>query len=295
MTSIAQALIQSGYQVLIVSSSIDLLKAIFFRRNSVFILSLASAGGALLTRHSVFILHGFSCASTGILSSLVKNALFVVCSKFASAVVSISEITRLINSQVLGVRVTHVIPNPVRLMPLVLGDHQRPKVVFLGRLDTTKGVHLIAAAMRRLAKDRPYLQCCMLGDGPAKVELATEYGDQVKFYGWVDLQQEDRFLDTSTIFISLNELEPFGLTIFEAAQRGCFLCLPPTGGFVPYLRDYPRVRWLDGMPDVDSVSAALQECIETVMIESPEALKPFTMDEHNRRALDAYCQIIEKL
>ena len=107
------------------------------------------------------------------------------------------------------------------------------KLVFVGRLNKNKGVHLLLNAISQLVVNQnANIQLDVLGDGPELASLKTlaidmNIQNRVNFYGWVDnnsLAQKLKHYQLA-IFPSLIE-EGFGLTALEALASHCNVVLP---------------------------------------------------------------------
>lgn len=97
-----------------------------------------------------------------------------------------------------------------------------PVVLSLGRLDSYKRVDRTMEAMTRL---RQPAQLVVVGDGPMRPRLerlAAQLGlsDAVHFVGRVDDHEVHRWLATSSVVVTLSEIEAFGLTVVEGLVTG---------------------------------------------------------------------------
>jgi len=100
------------------------------------------------------------------------------------------------------------------------------RVVFVGRLSRTKGVHYLLKAMRIAHQELPKAVLVLLGEGhdsESFVQLTDELGlnDVVTFLGWADRETVQAELARSTVvaFPSIYP-EAFGISGIEAMAHG---------------------------------------------------------------------------
>ncbi|RRA48242.1 glycosyltransferase family 4 protein [Acidipila sp. EB88] len=107
-----------------------------------------------------------------------------VCSRFASRVVCVSETVKQDVAPYLPARIITVIRNWVAQIPrmhLPEQDGRTLRLLYVGRLERYKGVHLILEAMKRLHD----VELTVVGGGPAQAELEQlAAGMPVQFVGF---------------------------------------------------------------------------------------------------------------
>ena len=142
------------------------------------------------------------------------------------------------------------------------GHERRRRVVFAGRIVTSKGVRTLVEAAREV--DAEFLIC---GDGwqlEAMRRLARRRGleDRVRFKGWLDpdgLAQE--FAEASIVVVPSLWPEPFGIVGIEAFAAGRPVIATDTGGIGDWLQD--GVSGLLVAPgDAAALAAALGELLD---------------------------------
>lgn len=94
----------------------------------------------------------------------------------------------------------------------------RPRFVFLGRLQASKGIDLL---LRAWADARLDADLVIAGDGPERAAVEAAVGDGVTYVGWVDAETKGALIRSATalVFPSLWP-ETFGLVIAESLLLG---------------------------------------------------------------------------
>lgn len=130
----------------------------------------------------------------------------------------------------------HTLPNPVHIPDV---DTLPPpvdagRVLFVGRLESYKGVELFAA----LARARPGVRFAMAGDGSARAAIEAQRPDNLALLGKLD---SDVLLDAvrSAACIVVPSLWPeaFGLTAVEGLAAGTPVIASRTGGLTEIVHD----------------------------------------------------------
>lgn len=130
-------------------------------------------------------------------------------------------------------------PPPVR-PPDVLGP---PKVVFLGRLVTTKGVWLLLDASRLLKDQCRVFQVFIVGDGPERTALESHARSlglmgQVQFLGKLAQPQVEELMNSANIVVVPSLAgEVFGMVVAESMLRELPVIASDNGAFVEVLGD----------------------------------------------------------
>ena len=127
-------------------------------------------------------------------------------------------------------------------------DDQRPwRVLFVGRMETLKGGHMLLSALPRTQAHvgRP-LHVTFVGDGRARTDWERQAqrlfsgaaAPQVSFVGWVSPDRRDRLLAEADL-VAMPSLwpEPFGLIGVEAAALGVPVAAFAVGGIPEWLKD----------------------------------------------------------
>lgn len=102
--------------------------------------------------------------------------------------------------------------------------HQRPVVVFMGRLTMQKGGEYFVDLARHVLHEIPEALFVVAGDGDQYYSLmlknaASSLSAHLLFAGFVRNQQKAALLNRANVFVMPSLSEPFGLVALEAAQR----------------------------------------------------------------------------
>ncbi|MGL5006707.1 MAG: glycosyltransferase family 4 protein [Plesiomonas sp.] len=175
-----------------------------------------------------------------------------------------------------------VIPNFVN-MPTKLNINQHTRIGFVGRLSYEKGPDIFC----QLAKDHPYAEFHLYGDGPMRTELQAQYDDQVIFHGFcTDMAQIWPDIDLLCI---TSRAEGLPLAALEALAHGIPVCTFNIGGLGDLIRDNYN-GWLipaENIPKMnqaiahwltldDTTRTQLQQCAQELIANqyTPEAVVP---------------------
>ena len=146
------------------------------------------------------------------------------------------------------------LPNPVGIRTMSPPSAvQNGPVLFVGRLETYKGVELFAD----LARMRPQLKFAMAGDGNARDAISAAKLPNLTLLGHLDSETLDHVLLTARcVVIPSLWPEAFGLTAVEAMATGTPVIASNTGGLSEIIRD--GIDGLLAQPgDLDSFVEAL--------------------------------------
>ena len=158
-------------------------------------------------------------------------------------------------------------------------------VVFVGRLVSSKGVHVLLRALARLDGAR----ALVAGDGPARAGLEREaerLAVEVEFAGWIDAERRARLLRGSRVF-ALPSLwdEPFGIVGVEALAAGLPVVASEVGGIPFWLADGAG-GLLVPRGDAAALGAALRRVLDDPALATrlggsgPAAAARFSLDRH---------------
>jgi glycosyltransferase involved in cell wall biosynthesis len=178
-----------------------------------------------------------------------------------------------------------MVPNGIdteRFRPLASGVPGDPVVLYVGRMEPEKGVHLLVAACRQLKDRGVRFRLRVVGGkylgegspvGPYQHRLAADaaaLGDQVEFIPFVDRMNIPAVYQSAAIFCAPSIWdEPFGLTVAEAMSSGLPVVLSRRGA-LPVVAGDAGVYF--DPPDVAALADRLAELLA---------------DEPRRRALGA--------
>lgn len=177
----------------------------------------------------------------------------------ADDVVAVSGWEREVLADHFGVDAT-VVPNGIdvdRFRGATPEDRDRPYLLCVGRLEAYKGVqHLV-----RALPDLPGYDLVVAGRGPYRSHLqrlAGEVGvaDRVDFPGFVDDDRLPGLYAGAAAYVTLSELESYGLTVGEALAAGTPAVVRPTRALADWT-DRDAVVAVDGI-DPPAVASAVE-------------------------------------
>jgi glycosyltransferase involved in cell wall biosynthesis len=115
------------------------------------------------------------------------------------------------------------IPNFVDAKKFFPGKKEANKIVFVGRLDKEKGLHLLIEALAELQNKFDF-ELNVLGEGPLRKELelkAKNSGIKFNFFGFVMHSEIPFFLASASIFVLPSFFEVMPVSVIEAMSSGC--------------------------------------------------------------------------
>lgn len=245
---IANGLADLGVEVICESSLIIILKHLIVNSNLIYISSVKGGLINWIAKRSIYILHGWPTnRDYGAIRRIALIILHWFGSKTASITVSVSNLTRIMNNIQFGIQSDAVILNPCHFTKNYnLQKYQRKhEIIFCGKLVEGKGIDKIIEAFLLISKLRPEYNLVIIGDGPL-LSLIRKYNleNKITYLGVIKSRKQlVRRLSSAEIFVSLNELEPFGIVFVEAMFAGLKIVCPLTGGqneFIP--NQYPTFR-----------------------------------------------------
>ncbi|MGH9560485.1 MAG: glycosyltransferase family 4 protein, partial [Terracidiphilus sp.] len=108
-------------------------------------------------------------------------------------------------------------------------EGERRYLTFVGRLIPAKNIHRLLPALCELQQYNPELRVCVIGDGPLRESLQASFPG-VEFTGNLGSDKVRAYLRQTRVFVSGNEMEPFGIVYLEALSQGCAVAMPACGG-----------------------------------------------------------------
>ncbi|WP_082698185.1 glycosyltransferase [Novosphingobium fuchskuhlense] len=125
----------------------------------------------------------------------------------------------------------HPLPNPVTPFSTTrIAAERGEEVLFVGRIEATKGADLALAAARRAG-----VPIHLVGDGADRARLAAEY-PEAHFAGRLPPAAIGALAATARVLVMPSRYpEPYGLVAMEAALAGLPVILPPSALLAPDL------------------------------------------------------------
>jgi len=235
------------------------------------ILSTTAVFAAPFARRAICVAHGFPRADA---QGWARMAMIVASFKLANSLsqarlVAVSDYVAAHLRGLFNLKVDATIRNPVQLSFLepsaeVAG---RRYLTYVGRLIPAKNVHRLLPAMCDLQRENPDLRICIIGDGPQRAELESSFRTDppIEFTGDLDPLDVRRYLQRTKVFVSGNEMEPFGITYLEALSQVCAVGMPACGGGVEIALDFvgARVQLLPLSFERQGVLSALRRALNS--------------------------------
>jgi len=141
-----------------------------------------------------------------------------------------------------------------------------PLLVFSGRLEWEKGVHVLLAALPRLRRRHPGLRLVIAGSGTQQAALAARartlrLGRSAAFAGHLATPELAALLGAADVAVAPSLYEPFGLVALEAAAAGTPLVVSQTGG-LPEFVVHQRTGLLVPSGDSGALAAAITAILD---------------------------------
>lgn len=164
-----------------------------------------------------------------------------------------------------NLRVDAVIRNPLRsLFFEPYEERERHYLTYIGRLIPAKNIHRLLPAICEVQKENPHLRVCVIGDGPIREALKASFPG-VEFTGSLNSADVRAYLRQTKVFVSGNEMEPFGIVYLEALSQGCSVAMPACGGGLEIALDQvgKRVHLLPLSWDPAQVACVLRRALRS--------------------------------
>ncbi len=143
---------------------------------------------------------------------------------------------------------------------------QKPMVIYLGRLQYYKSLHIFIVAAKRILKKNPKVQFVIAGEGEEKKKLMNfakklEISDQVNFLGKVTEEEKVKIFQEAWVFVNPSYMEGWGITTIEANACG----VPAVASNVAGLKDAIKnneTGFLVDYKDYDSFTKSILALID---------------------------------
>jgi glycosyltransferase involved in cell wall biosynthesis len=105
---------------------------------------------------------------------------------------------------------------------------RRPRALFVGKLETAKGAHLLPGLARKLPSG---VELVVAGEGKLTQRLVEENLGNVRLLGWADRQTLQELMNTSSVLVFPSLWpEPLSRVLLEACAAGLPTVAFPVGG-----------------------------------------------------------------
>lgn len=151
-----------------------------------------------------------------------------------------------------------------------------PLIVFTGRLEWEKGVHILLDAMPPLRRQHPGIRLVIAGKGGKATELQKQarrlrLGKSVTFTGWLPEKDLHGLVAAADVAVIPSLYEPFGLVALEAAALQTPIVVSDTGGLTEIAdNDSVALTFIRG--DAESLATTL----DSVLVEKAATAKRVT-------------------
>ena len=185
-----------------------------------------------------------------------------------------------------------VVPNGVHVAQYAkaepipeLHDPDRPLLLFVGRLESRKGLDVLIRAFLRLRTTMPRVRLCVVGEGPERERtqqmVPPSIRPDVLFVGAVAEDQKARYHASADVFVAPNTGgESFGIILLEAMAAGLPVVASDIPGFRTVMKDGRQGRLV-----APQNAFALADAIATVLSNNRLGA---AMAEEGRRTVSEY-------
>lgn len=255
-----------GYDSYIVYGINELFKFILYSRslNFYYISSIEGGFFSIFFKKSIFVLHGFPNRNHINFFRFIFIYLITKLFSFLSTnVVSVSELTKHINASFFSINSDFSIHNCVDIefinKPINISS-KKNKILYVGRFVSGKNINLIIESFINFCFTNNKYELHIVG-GKFDNNLLSYYK---KYPIFIHDHISDTgtlvdFYDSSSIFISLNPLEPFGITFAEAFCRNLKIIAPSTGGQREFLPFDPGIVFINNVNSITEISSAFSK------------------------------------
>ena len=168
-------------------------------------------------------------------------------------------------------RTVHTVPLGIVCQPPAIRQARagRRRLLFVGRLERRKGIHVLLEVLPRLLERHPDWQCDLVGDRSilaapgvtfesvfSEQHAGAAWGDRLVFHGTLPDRDVQGFYRDADLFVAPSLYESFGLIFQEAMQYG----VPVVGcreGGVPEVVSHEEHGLLVPAGDTRALEAAL--------------------------------------
>ena len=114
------------------------------------------------------------------------------------------------------------INNPILLSPNESYVNKENIILFVGRINRTKGVDLMISVWEKLYKYIPNWKFYIVGDGESKLQLEHQVkSKQIPNILFLGFQNPAPYYAKAKIFWMMSKFEGWGMTLVESMQQGC--------------------------------------------------------------------------
>lgn len=198
-----------------------------------------------------------------------------------------------------------VLPNALQLPDASRIGHPSlehdSRVLFLGRLEASKGVATLIKAFALVAREFPNSRLVCAGEGNLDRwrQLATELGveERVAFPGWLTAEQCEKELAQASVFALPSHAEGLPMALLEAMAWQLAIVTTPVGG-IPDVIAHGTTGLFVKPDNVDELSNAIAQLLEKPELRAKLGLAArlkiqtsYSMEAHIKRLVAIYCAL----
>ncbi len=162
-----------------------------------------------------------------------------------------------------------------------------PLVLTVSRLAAEKNLHLLAQALKQVHS--PY-QAVIVGDGPARTQLAAQFDPQTIFTGYLRGHDLARAYASADLFVFPSASETFGQVTLEALAAGVPAIATATGGALDLIQ-HGQNGLLVAPNDASALATALQQLLSS----SPAERRAMAQAAHRTAQSFSWSNVMSQL
>lgn len=179
-------------------------------------------------------------------------------------------------------------------------DPEKPRVVYVGRVDPEKSINIIIDAYAKIMKDCPKSEMIIVGDGIARTALEEEVkerglDDRIRFLGKIMPPETVEIYRTGTLFATASETETQGIVLIEAAAVGLPLIAVDAGAVKELCQD-KKNGILCRPGDVNGIARAMKKILGSKVLQKKYSAGSVEISKHHdlNYTLEQFIEIYKK-
>lgn len=210
----------------------------------------------------VHLLHGFTnLKNYNYLKFWIMLLIDKLIRKKFTYILANSKFTKLINEEIFNLKVDGLYQiglsnDEIRQLTTLDIKNKKKEILYVGRLIPAKNINLIIKNFLKIRSDS-ILRIIGYGPEEGALKKLANTDKTISFDGSKSHNEILKYYSDSKVFVSLNPVEPFGITYLEALLTNNFIIAPDTGGHVDLLRKFPNRVALVNINDSNAVQQAM--------------------------------------
>lgn len=251
----------------------------YFLSSETFFISSLSFGilNLFKRKKSAYILHGYPTHKYHNFFMYITILWFTrLISKISSFTFSVSQQTRFINRDILNINSNYIlsnglIPSLKTLNKMNSNKKIRKDFIYAGTFSEGKNIISLIDAFIMYRESGGKNDLIICGDGSLRNEVLSKIKNfpSIKYKGVLSNQKLlNEYLNCKT-YISLNDGEPFGISMLEALSYGCLLICPSSGGQIDFATHaLKNIFFIRDVNDSYAISLLLKKADEAKAVKS---------------------------